>query len=117
MGDGELEYLPEGFRESARHNHDAADAADGVARRVRAVSTSATQFGGGGASSFSGVLNGTAGGQARGAERAREQRDALGEGGSAAAGLGVETDELAGTAQRGAVPADPAVRRSVADGM
>ncbi|MCX2968563.1 MULTISPECIES: hypothetical protein [Streptomyces] len=115
MDDGELDYLPEQFRTSARHNHEAAEVADGLSRRLSGTSAASTHFGGARASGFTGGLNAGTGSRARAVRRAQELRDGVGEGGSLAADLGEETDDRAHQALR--APSGSAVSRAVADGM
>jgi hypothetical protein len=97
MSDG-TEYLPEQFRVAAGHQHEAADQADALARRVGRVTASAGQFGGAGAAGFATALDGTAAERARAAALAQEARDAIGEGATGAAAIGDETDALAAAA-------------------
>lgn len=100
MDDGELDYLPDEFRTSARANHQSADGAEELARRLRGVSAAPSQFGGSEAVPFTGSLNDHTDLGARRAEGAREDRDGIGEGGSEVADLGEETDDGARRALR-----------------
>jgi hypothetical protein len=114
---GDLEYQPELFRAGARQSYDAADRAEGVARRLRGAA--ATGFGGNG--SFEGALNATRERHASNARRAAEERDAMAGGANNAANAGEELDRDSATvARHGAYRADSpasAVSRQVTDGM
>ncbi|MFE0687183.1 hypothetical protein H7827_04930 [Streptomyces sp. JH002] len=94
-GEDSLQYLPEQFRESARHHHDAADSAGVVSRRLGNVGATASQFGGDGAAGFSTALTAAAADRSHLSQRAGDGRDAIGEGALGAADMGDETEALA----------------------
>ncbi|MFE7136682.1 hypothetical protein ACFVAG_02920 [Streptomyces sp. NPDC057644] len=115
MDDGDLDYQPEQFRNSARRNHEAADGADGLSRRLANTTAAAGEFGGSRANSYTAGLNQGTTDRTRRARRAQEDRDDIADGGVAAGGLGEDIDVDARTALRTA--ADAATVRAVADGM
>ncbi|MCZ7413897.1 hypothetical protein [Streptomyces sp. WMMC897] len=112
--EGDLEYLPEQFRESARRNHDAADEADGLARRLGNTTAASGAFGGARAAGYTAGFNTDTADRTRRARRAQEDRDDIGDGGSTTADLGEDTDLRARLALR---TPDRQVSRAVADGM
>ncbi|PCG81259.1 hypothetical protein CIB93_36370 [Streptomyces sp. WZ.A104] len=113
--EGDLEYLPEEFRTSARHNREAADGADSLSRRLANTTATSGEFGGTRAASYTAGLNQGTTDRTRRTRRAQEDRDVIGHGGATTADLGEDTDIRARTALQ--TPADAAVVRAVADGM
>lgn len=114
MSEQDLEYLPEQFRDSARLNHDSAEVAGALARRVGSVSPAANQFGGGEAATFASSLDSSANDHSQRAQRAGDGRDAIGEGASATATIGEENDHVANAAL---AAAESEAGRAVADGI
>ncbi|MFD7511688.1 hypothetical protein ACFV5N_20455 [Streptomyces sp. NPDC059853] len=97
MSDDSLQYLPEQFRTSGGVHHEAADGAEDLSRRMKSVTASASQFGGAGAATFSAALTSAASDRGEMAQRAAEDRTAIGEGAVAAASHGEEADAAAHT--------------------
>ncbi|MFD9847918.1 hypothetical protein [Streptomyces parvus] len=113
--EGDLDYLPEEFRASARQNREASDGADALSRRLANTTVASGQFGGSRAATYTAGLNQDTADRTRRSRNAQEDRDVIGHGGATTADLGEDTDIRARTALQ--TPADAAVVRAVADGM
>lgn len=98
-----LWYIPEGFREGARANTSAAEAAETTQRALRQVRVNAAGWGG--ADAFVGALTTTRDAQARGAAVAAEGRQHMATADHRVADLGEEVDTAAGQALDGAAAA------------
>jgi hypothetical protein len=107
-----LYYLPEGFREGARGNTTAADAAESTHRTLSRVQINAASYAG--ADAFVNALTTTRDTQSRGVVKAAEGRENMAAADNNVAGIGEETDAAAGQSLGGVtVQAD----QTIADGV
>ena len=109
-GDG-LYYLPDGFREGARHNASTADAAEGTSRYLGRIQIDTAAYAG--ADAFPAALSATRDKQARGVAQAAEGRDNMAAADRHVAATGDEMDTAAGTALGGVIQPD----HGIADGV
>jgi hypothetical protein len=101
----ELYVHPDGMEQAGRSSYRTADSAEQVRRNVGRVHASAGSYGG--ATGFVSALNNAADGHTRGAGRAAEERDTMGDGDHGAAGFSRDLDAEAGRLIRGTAGPPP----------
>jgi hypothetical protein len=115
-GDG-LWYMPEGFREGARANTTASDAAAATEGTLRGVQVNAASYGG--ADAFVNALIETRDVQARGVAMAAEGRQNMATADNNVADIGIEVDSAAAQAMGSAAAAFTQIQpdQGIADGL